>query len=145
MSFCNQTLDNTIHSHVYTPSRGLLSRALHLRALIEISHLISYKIFSKHSLYCKDLKLVVVTHQYAVEELVYTKAQDTHHQVDDVVHEPKVCQHLPRLLGERALVPHHTYQIYPFIYHLHTKKKTCFIIVLHYEAAKDTCKYPESI
>lgn len=63
----------------------------------------------------------MVTHQYAVEELVHTKAQDTHHQVDDVVHEPKVGQHLPRLLGERALVPHHTYQIYTFIYHLHKK------------------------
>lgn len=75
----------------------------------------------------------MVTHQYAVEELVHTKAQDTHHQVDDVVHEPKVGQHLPRLLGERALVPHHTYQIYTFIYHLH-KKKPCFIIVLHYVA-----------
>lgn len=74
----------------------------------------------------------MVTHQYAVEELVHTKAQDTHHQVDDVVHEPKVGQHLPRLLGERALVPHHTYQIYTFIYHLHKKNKTCFITVLQY-------------
>lgn len=68
----------------------------------------------------------MVTHQYAVEELVHTKAQDTHHQVDDVVHEPKVGQHLPRLLGERALVPHHTYQIYTFIYHLHKKKQNLF-------------------
>lgn len=88
----------------------------------KILYLINYKNFSNHSLCCADLRLVVVTHQYAVEELVHTKAQDTHHQVDDVVHEPKVGQHLPRLLGERALVPHHTYQIYTFIYHLPKKK-----------------------
>lgn len=108
---------------MYIPqAEDLLSRASHLRALIKYSHLISYKIFNKNSVCCADLRLIVVTHQYAVEELVHTKAQNTHHQVDDVVHEPKVGQHLPRLLGERALVPHHTYQIYTFIYHLHKNK-----------------------
>lgn len=55
---------------MYIPqAEDLLSRASHLRALTKYSRLISYKIFSKNSLCCADLRLVVVAHQYAVEEL----------------------------------------------------------------------------
>lgn len=106
----------TSRSYKTVPNSVLYSthnKCLHSSKQIKCSS----KHFSKHSLF----RSVVVTHQYAVEELVHTKTKDTHHQVDDVVHEPKVGQHLPWLLGERALVPHHTYQIYTFIYHLHKK------------------------
>ena len=67
--------------------------------------------------------VAVGTYQNAVEELVNTEAQDTHQQVDDMVHKLKIRQHLPWLLGECTLVAHHTYQIYTFVYHLFERNK----------------------